>query len=250
MISRGNPTPLDFGGKTGKETAQGFVRIGMGGMDAVLKKFYEIADSVSYEDKALAVRRASRPILDGYKEKAKAVEATGNLARSTKTLMRKYRSGEIAVAVTGPEQTGNAGANNKRASGNHAFLVEFGSKPRRPGSQNRRTYVNVHQMINGKMSRHSSTNDEAFGRMGAGYYFLMGSINEPTRQARMGRGYPHDFMRLSGDSEMRPMTLHPGETYGAMPGRHLMQKTIQQKGGQVRAILESELTQLINKASR
>lgn len=250
MISRSTPTPLDFGGKTGKQTAQGFVRIGMSGMDDVLRRFYEIADSVSYAEKKEAVRRASKPILDGYREKARQIEATGNLYRSTKTLDRKYRSGEIAVAVTGPEQTGNAGATNKRASGNHAWLVEFGSKPRRPGTQNRRTYVNVHQMINGRMSRHSSTNDEAFGRMGAGYYFLMGSINEPTRQARMGRGYTHDFMRKQGDDQMRPMTLHPGETYGAMPAHHIMQKTIQQKSSQVRSILEGELIQLINRASR
>ena len=250
MINRGNPTPLDFGGQTGKQIANAFVRIGMTGMDEVLKRFYEIADSVSYEDKKEAVRRASRPILDGYKEKARAMEATGNLARSTKTLSRKYRSGEIAVAVTGPEQTGNAGATNKRASGNHAYLVEFGSGPRKPGSQNRRAYVNVYQSINGRMTRHSSTNDTEFSRMGAGYYFLMGSINEPTRQARMGRGYTHDFMRRPGDTEMRPMTLHPGETYGAMPGSHIMEKTIRSKSGQVKSILESELIQLINKASR
>lgn len=250
MINRGSPTPIDFNGRTGKQIANAFVRIGMDGMDEVLKRFYEIEQSVSYAEKAAAVKKASVPILEGYKQRARAIEATGNLARSTKTLPRKYRSGEVAVAVTGPEQTGSAGASIKRASGNHAWLVEFGSKPRKPGSQNRRAYVNVHQMINGKMSRHSSTNDESFSRMGAGYYFLMGSRNEPTRQARMGRGYTHDFMRLPGDDEMRPMTLHPGETYGGMPALGLMQKTITQKQGQVRSILEGELIQLINKASR
>lgn len=250
MISRSNPTPLDFGGQTGRQIANAFVRIGMSGMDETLRKFYEIADSVSYAEKKEAVRRASRPILDGYREKARQIEATGNLYKSTKTLDRKYRNGDIAVAVTGPEQTGNAGATNKRASGNHAWLVEFGSKPRKPGSQNRRAYVNVHQSINGRMSRHSTDTDEQFSRRGAGYYFLMGSINEPTRQARMGRGYTHDFMRKPGDDKMRPMTLHPGETYGAMPGSHIMQRTIQQKAGQVRSILEGELIQLINRASR
>lgn len=245
-ISPSNPNPSLYGGTTGSQAATGFVRVSFKGLEEVIKRFSEISGAVNYPDKAEALKVASKPILQGYREKAKSMEATGNLARSTKTLPRKYRNGEIAVAVTGPEQTGRAGATTKRASGNHAWLVEFGSKPRRPGTQNRRTYVNVHQRINGKMSRIGSANDSDFANMSRGYYFLMGSINEPTRQARMGRGYTHDFMRRPGD-RMRPMTLHPGETYGGMPATHIMERTIKQTASQVRATLESRLVQLINK---
>ena len=59
-------------------------------------------------------------------------------------------------------------------------------------------------MINGKMKRSASgVTDSKFASMGKGYYFLMGSIDEPTRQARAGSGYPHDF--LPGEDGMRPM---------------------------------------------
>lgn len=246
-ISPSNPNPSFYGSQTGSQSANRFIRISFTGLEKVLQQFNEIADSVDFKSKQAAVRKASEAILVGYREKAKAMEATGNLARSTKTLVRRYQKGDVAVAVTGPEQTGNAGATNKRASGNHAWLVEFGSKPRRPGTQNRRTYVNVHQRINGKMSRHASLNDAQFDNSSRGYYFLMGSINEPTRQARMGRGYPHDFMRRPGE-RMRPMTLHPGETYGGMPGTHIMERTIKQSASQVRSTLESQLVQLINRS--
>jgi hypothetical protein len=53
----------------------------------------------------------------------------------------------------------------------------------------------------------------------------MGSANEPTRVAREGTGYPHDFGHSNG--RRHPITLHPGEDYGAMPARHPMEQTIQ-----------------------
>lgn len=246
-ITPSSPNPSYFGNSTGSQSASGFVRVTFTGLEKTLAAFDKIADSVDFAEKRKVVEKASQSILFGYREKARAIEATGNLAKSTKTIVRRYRKGEVAVAITGPEQTGAQGATNKRASGNHAWLVEFGSKPRRPGTQNRRTYINIHQRINGKMSRHSSTNDADFENRSRGYYFLMGSINEPTRQARMGRGYTHDFMRRPGE-KMRPMTLHPGETYGGMPGLHIMERTIGQAASQVRSTLESQLNQLINRA--
>jgi glucosamine 6-phosphate synthetase-like amidotransferase/phosphosugar isomerase protein len=43
----------------------------------------------------------------------------------------------------------------------------------------------------------------------------------------MVKGYPHDFGHTNG--KMHPVTLHPGETYGAMPASHAMQKTIDEQ---------------------
>jgi hypothetical protein len=240
------------GGRTSKESANAFVRVSLEGLEDVFERMRQLGVAISVRQKQEAVRRASRPILEGYKELARRHEATGNLARSTKTIVRDYRNGDVAVAVTGPEQTGPVGATAKRASGNHSWLVEFGSGPRKPGSQNRRAYINVHQSINRKMHRHSSANDEQFSRMGRGYYFLMGSINEPTRQSGGRAGYSRDFMlgTTGRSGRQHPITLGPNDTIAPMPGLHLMQKTIDRKGAQVRAILEAELISLINQASR
>lgn len=242
----GSPNPSFYGDQTGGQRAAGFVRLSFTGLEKVLERFAELSDSLDPKERETVLRTASKSLMAGYKIKAKRMEATGNLAASTKTKTKSYRSG-VSVAVTGPEQTGALGASFGRASGNHAWLVEFGSKPRRPSTQNRRTYINLHQSINGKMSRHSASTGEEFERMGRGYYFLMGSINEPTRQKRMGRGYTHDFMKRPGEN-MRPMTLHPGETYGGMPASHIMERTIKETAGQVKATLQSGLVQLINKA--
>lgn len=251
-ITQSNPTPRLIGGVPSRDSANAFVRLSMDGLEDLFERLRKMEKSISIKQKADAVRKASRPILDGYKEQARMHEATGNLARSTKTINRDYRGGDVAVAVTGPEQTGPFGATAKRASGNHAWLVEFGSGPRKPGSQNRRAYINIHQRINGKMHRHSSANDEQFSRMGRGYYFLMGSINEPTRQSGGKAGYSRDFMlgTTGRSGKQHPITLGPNDTIAPMPGLHLMQNTIARKGSQVKAILESELISLINQASR
>lgn len=251
-ITQSNPTPRLVGGVTSTQSANAFVRVSMEGLEEVFEKLKRLGVAVSVQQKREAVKKASVPILQGYKDLAKLHEATGNLARSTKTINRDYRNGDIAVAVTGPEQTGPVGSTAKRASGNHAWLVEFGSGPRKPGSQNRRAYINVHQMINGRMKRSSSANNEQFARMGRGYYFLMGSINEPSRQSGGRAGYSRDFMlgKDGRSGEQHPITLGPGDTLAPMPGLHLMEKTIAQKGGQVRSLLESQLISLINQASR
>lgn len=251
-ITQSNPTPRLIGGVSSKDSTNAFVRVSMEGLEDVFERMKNLGLSITAKQKADAVRKASRPILEGYKEQAKMHEATGNLAKSTKTITRDYRNGDVAVAVTGPEQTGSAGASSKRASGNHAWLVEWGSSRRKPGSQNRRAYINIHQSINGKMQRHSSGNDEQFNRMGRGYYFLMGSINEPTRQSGGRAGYSRDFMLgTTGQSgKQHPITLGPNDTIAPMPALHLMEKTIARKSSQVKAILESELISLINQASR
>ena len=235
-----------------------FVTVSVVGVAQLTKKLQGIADSIDVKgEKGLklmggAVRRASRPILDGYKAQAKAHDATGNLEKSTQTFVRvyanhQYGKGGVVVAATGPEQIGHLPSSEERPSGNAAWLVEFGSPPRRPGTKNRRTYVNVHQAINGRMKRIGSMHDEKFAAQKSGYYFLMGSIREPTRQARAGSGYPHDFAFTEGRGQ-HPYTLHPGETYGGMPAQGLMQKTIASVGSQVNSNLIALLTTAINKA--
>lgn len=248
-ITPSNPTPRSSGGRTNVALAQGFVAIDTSELIGLAEEVERLADAVdstgerAKSELRKAVVSASKPILREYKKRVGNV--TGNLARSTKTITRKYR--KAVVAVSGPEQTGNRGASDDKPSGNHSWLVEFGSGPRRPGTQNRRTYINTHQAINGKMSRAGSLNDEQFQAKGRGYYFLMGSINEPTRQARMGSGYPHDFGSTNG--KMHPITLGPGETYGAMPAKHHMENSINAARNDVQAILEAELINAINRLS-
>lgn len=246
--------PRSVMGQTGNQRTQGFVAIRMQGIDALSQALISIAgDQLGVDYIKSAVRSASNIIKQSYKGAAEFHDATGNLAASTKVKPPKVYydfQGRLntVVGVVGPEQTGKSGATSDRPSGNHAWLVEYGSAPRRPGTQNRRTYINVHQMINGRMSRHSATNDEAFSRMSKGYYFLMGSLREPTRQARRGSGYSHDFVSdPTSDEGLRPMTLHPGETYGAMPAFHLMERTIQHESSAVMRTLEQGLRRAIQR---
>jgi hypothetical protein len=82
-------------------------------------------------------------------------------------------------------------------------------------------------------------NDDQFRRMGAGYYFLMGSLREPTRQSGGKPGYSKDFMlgKDGRSGEQHPITLKPGETIAPMPATHLMEKTIQRTASEVQSLL-------------
>ena len=253
-INPSNPTPIDVGFGTAKSQTEGFVRIDTAGVRELAKELERLAGSLAAPGLLQkCVRQASRPILTGYKSLAEkpfepgSAGATGNLAKSTITQTKEYEGGQVAVAITGPRQTGPVGSEEGRESGNHAWLVEFGSGRRKPGTQNRRTYVNVHQMINGKMRRTTSAmNDEEFARRSRGYYFLMGSINEPTRQARRGKGYSHDFAP-DDEGGSHPITLGPGESIAPMPAYHPMERTIVNSASQVQAVLAQLIQAEINK---
>jgi len=80
MISPSSPSPSFYGDSTGSSRTAGFTRLTFSGLEKTLAKFEKIADSVSYEEKAKVLVYASKSILSGYKEKARAKEATGNLA--------------------------------------------------------------------------------------------------------------------------------------------------------------------------
>lgn len=238
----GAPRILD-NGNTALESANQFVRIRTDGVRDLVKNLMSLASQARSQQVLRRVCAAGgKPIKEKYASLAMQHEATGNLAKSVTSKYKGYEFG--GVEVVGPRQTGNRGSQTGAESGNHAWLTEFGSGPRKPGSRGRRTYVNVHQMINGKMTRHSTANDEQFKRMSRGYYFLMGSINE--RAGSGGKaGYSRDFAPDKEGNDTHPIVLHPGETLEPMPAYGLMQKTIASESGTVlsimRAMLEKEI---------
>lgn len=236
--------PRDLGnGKTGRDFASAFARVEVKGVNELAAKLRRLADGMGKDSTDYfrrAVREASKPISVGYINKVRDV--TGNLRKSVATETRFYPPG-VYVAITGPRHSGNRGATPEEGSGNHAWLVEFGTGYRKPGTQNRRAYVNIHQAINGKMKRTQTMNDEQFARAGAGYYFLMGSLNEPTRQARRGSGYPHDF--AGSGQDQHPITLRPGETIAPMPAQHPMENTIRESANVVQTLLVNAINKRI-----
>lgn len=231
------------GGMTAREIVEGFVTVQTSGAREVAKRLEEMALRAMQDPNKLlqkAVIAASKPLSESYKARINTV--TGNLQKSIKTQVGKKKYPGVAIAVTGPLMTGTGSASEKDGSGNHAWLVEFGTGRRRPGTQGRRTYMNVHQQINGKFravaNKGRPFNNKQFERMGKGYYFLMGSKNEPTRQRRRGSGYPHDFLP-DGQGGTRPFFIQAGETYGSMPAKHPMEKAI---AGSSQAVLNLLIT--------
>jgi hypothetical protein len=242
-IERGLGAPRVVGGESSIQKTSGFVTIQTAGARELAQELARVAGVLELPGLLKKITfQASKPIRDDYKIlvsrpfSAKSGGATGNLAKSVKTISKDYRDGQVGVSITGPRSTGNKGADERDGSGNHAWLVEFGTGRRRPGTQGRRTYVNVHQAINGKMKRTGTLNDEEFARKGRGYYFLMGSINEPTRQAGRGKGYSHDFA-LDDNGKQHPITLGPGESIDPMPAYHPMEDTITANHKEVQDIL-------------
>lgn len=212
-----------------KTLAEAFCKVQVTGLKDVLDVFDNIIDSMERADVLeKIVRKAAEPIEYDYATMASRHDQTGNLEASTTIKTKKYKY--AAVAVAGPRQTGTRGATGEFASGNHAWLMEFGSHgDRTPGTAKRKAYINVHKAINGRMTIHRRLEDaKKFHRRSEGYYFLMSSFLEPTRLARRGKGYSHDFLPAGhdGNPNIHPYTLHPGETYGAMPAFHIMEDVI------------------------
>jgi hypothetical protein len=247
-ITQGEGVARDIGGSTGKSLAQGFVTVKTAGIRDLALKLQALAAKMG-EPAALGncVKEAAKHIENGYR--SRVADVTGNLRKSIRTRIKSYPEDGGVIAIVGPLQTGPVGANDKQASGNHAWMVEFGTGRRRPGTQGRRTYINVHQAINGKMSRHSSANDQQFANMSKGYYFLMGSRDEPTRQARRGRGGNHDFYTDKKTGRQHPVTLHPGDEYGEMKPTNAMQNTITQEQQAVLSTLTAALKRNLERLS-
>jgi hypothetical protein len=241
----GSPQELDGGG-TGLDRANQFVTVKTAGARDLVRRLNELVQAASSEQiLKKAVREASKPISDAYASAAQAREATGNLYKSVDAKTKTYAgdNGPAAVAVVGPRQTGPVGSRPGVESGNHAWLIEFGTKARKPGSRGRRTYINVHQLINKRFRRSGSFNNSQFATMPRGYYFLMGSLDERVNAG--GRpGYSRDFAGPGPGGDGRPqhpIVLAPGETLAGMKPQNLMENAINQHGSEALSILRSRL---------
>ena len=132
------------------------------------------------------VRRAARKIANEYKARAKMIEVTGNLAGSVAVKTKSYGTGTV-VAIAGPKHTGTMGATGDQPSGNHSWLVEFGSNGRRkPGTRGaRRTYVDVHKKVNAKMKRVAGWKTGKIRQASEGLLLIMSSeTNQPDKTAK------------------------------------------------------------------
>jgi hypothetical protein len=238
-------------GQTGSQRASGFARVRLEGAKDLVQELINLATRFG-EDASnpltAAAKKAAKPIMEEYK--ANISDITGNLRRSVVVKAGRKKYPATGIAVAGPQHVVNAEEWDveKKGAGNHAFLVEFGTGPRKPGSMKRRTYVNVHQRINGKMRRVSQGsqawfNNEEFENLGRGYYFLMGSKNEEHPERKTGRGA---FVKTDGGGT-RPYTLGAKETYPAMPPSNIMEDAILTSRTESFGVLEKELRQLINK---
>jgi hypothetical protein len=238
-------------GQTAREAAEGFIGIRLEGVDELIRSLLRAATQVG-EDATprlnAACRVAMREVMNNYKRIVPDV--TGNLRKSVRIRgIKNQRARGVGVAIGGPQHIVGGGGKTGRAwdvevkgAGNHAWLVEFGTGRRRPSTQNRRTYINVHQKINGRFRRIGDRgkkwfDNEQFERMGRGFYFIMSSRDEPTRRARRGSGYPHDF---------GPIAIAPNETYGAMPPRNAMERAILSSKSRTLSILTDAIRGEIN----
>jgi hypothetical protein len=232
-----------------KPAAEAFARVKVTGVREILAVFDNVIAAMDRaEVLEKIVKKAAEPVRHDYAIIASRHDQTGNLAKSTTIKTKKYKY--AAVAIAGPRQTGKMGATNDVPSGNHSWLFEFGSHgARTPGTAKKKAYINVHKSINGKMTIHRRLEDaDRFHRRSSGYYFLMSSFLEPTRLARRGKGYSHDFLPAgaNGNSKIHPFTLHPGQTYGAMPAYHVMEDVILANRKEVSDLLRSGLIDAVN----
>lgn len=246
--SPGSPA-VDDAGLTNLDKAGQFVVIRTAGVRDLVQKLIDLAGAASAPAAIeAACRKASVPLFSGYQQRAIEHEATGNLAKSVMTIYRAYPNG--GAAITGPRQTGTGSSKYGVESGNHAWLVEWGSGPRKPGSRGRRAYINVHQSINRRMDRAGSFNNSQFEKMGRGYYFLMGSAKERGT----GNKYSRDFAGPGdrGDGRRQhPISLGPGDEIAPMPALHLMQDTIAANSRKVFSILKNALeTEIAQRGGR
>ena len=249
------PRLLD-GGQTGAQRAQAFSRVRLEGAEELVLALIKLSTTFG-EDASVpltaAAKKAARPIMGLYAENISDV--TGNLRRSIDVRGPKKKYPAVGIAVAGPVHvvSGKEWDVEKKGAGNHGYLYEFGTGPRKPGSLKRRAYVNVHQRINGKMRTISNPfgnrswfNNEEFESLGRGYYFLMGSSREKHPERREGRG----AFAKGKDGKTRPYTLSPGETYPAMPASHAMEQAINRGKTQSFSVLEKELRKLIAQRTR
>lgn len=244
------PRILD-GGQTGAQRAAGFVTVQTSGARELARELLRASTRFGRDaTKPLtdAAKAAMKQVTQRYIAKAQQNQVSGNLYRSVRVQAGKKKYEGVGIAVGGPVHVTDAEGWDvaKKGAGNHAWLVEFGTGRRRPSTQGRRTYLNVHEKINNSFRPIRNDNpsmggrfdNEQFERMGRGFYFIMGTKNNPNR--RQGAGYPHDFL----------MALAPGQTYGAMPARGWMEESIREGSGAALQSLIAALKQQIESIQR
>lgn len=222
-------TPRDLGGgQTGSSRVAGFVRIQVNEKEAIeaLLRAATRAGKDATPFLNAACKEAMQGVMGEYKRLVNNV--TGNLSKSVAVRgIKNQKARGVGVAIGGPQhaKSGNEWDVEVKGAGNHAWLYEFGTGRRKAGTQGRRTPINVHQKINGRFRRQGDSTqwvrNDQFDRLGRGNYFIMSSYDEPTRQAKKGSGYPHDFF----------MALESGDTYGAMRPSHAMERAIEAARG-------------------
>jgi len=234
------------GGQTGSQIAGGFLSFSVDGLEDLVANLLRAAVTVGDDaNKPLnaACREALKPVMKTYAESIN--EVTGNLKRAvTVRNFKKKTLPGVGGAIGGPRHVkeGSKWDVEKRGAGNHAWLHEFGTGPRRPGTQGRRTLVNVHQRINGRFRRVGDGNqwlrNDEFDRLGRGNFFIMSSYEK--RKNFRGRGYPGEFL----------MALESGDTYGAMPAAGKMEAAIRSSGSAVMSTLMQALADQVDKIPR
>lgn len=229
-------------GQTGLERADSFIRMRTDGAREFIEALLRLATRAGVDATGpltAAARKAARPVMELYKENISDV--TGNLTRSVKVQDGKKKYPGVGIAVGGPVHVkqGKEWDVLKKGAGNHAWLYEFGTGARKPGTQGRKTLIRVHRAVNGKLSSGSGPgslfNNMQFEKMGRGYYFLMGSKNNPQRSTGPGA-----FVRMQ-NGKTRPMVLAADETYGAMPAEHAMEKAVKRGRQQSVSVLIAEI---------
>ena len=171
-IKQNNPTPRDIDGTTALKQVGQFVTIQTAGVRELFEQLDKLAGSIA-ADAFLkqAVRKASKIIKDGYKDEARKHTATGNLAESVTTFARVYKNSngsKAALDVVGPRQTGATGSQKGKESGNGAWLAEFGSGPRRPGTEGNCQRQNAENPGQGRRTNETACfvgDDQAVHRM-------------------------------------------------------------------------------------
>ncbi len=164
---------------------------------------------------------AVKAIADDYRGLAERNAATGNLAKSVQRKFLPYNY--AAVVIAGPKHTGSGSADEETGSGNHAWLIEYGTRERRPGGGNKKPSLYVHKAVNGRTRGYGAMSSEDFEQQSSEFAFIMGSKNRPF---------------INPGKHWGPYKVRPNETYGAMPRLGWMQDTIMANRSDVQRSLE------------
>jgi HK97 gp10 family phage protein len=102
---------------------------------ALDKRLKELKDSKINKINRSAVTKASRPLRNEVKRRARAVRETGTLEKSITSKVKTYPNKGIVMGIVGPDSkykveiTWSDGTKEIRQPSHYAHLVEMGSRP-------------------------------------------------------------------------------------------------------------------------